>query len=328
MKHQIEFANFHCTSGPYNLIDLAAPIVIPAFFSTEKRRFKGSSYSFLGQTIVDIPNEGPALAFEFVKDTSLNSEQTRADDGQLVERYATIPDSPSALALLVLATHKLVYLPKTSNAPTVRELESTCRWLFGQELARYHASLATSGDGGLNPEHLPAIQIEIMPMASASTLVAFFSRLKSVRSVRFELFQTNTEYNPDPLFQKAEEARKRSKAKKAVFELRAGPEKEGLDKEVAKQEVESAAKNGTARVVITGRDSQDKRLSQDNENLRLKVPADFIPSTAQESALQMAQVLTEQQARGTVAMAQRTQPDADLARWETAMEKFRPKHDP
>lgn len=321
MKHQIEFANFHCTAGPYHLIELAPQIVLPALMSDQKRKLQGATYSLMGQTIVDAGAEGPCIAFEFVKDTRLRSEQARSPDGSLVQRSRWIADSPSALGVLVLPTHRLIYLPKTTHAPSTRELQSFCRWLFAQSRDRYRNSTTGSFFDGPSREDLEAIQVEIVPLVSATSIADFLRRLKVVQSVKFELFQTNAEYNPDRLFQQVEEARKASKARKALLELHAGNKKEGLDHDVTRRDVESALTNGTGRVVISGRDLSGQQVTQDNENLRLRVAPGFVPTTAQANALDMVEALAEQKDK----TQKRAETAATIARWREAMKKFQPK---
>jgi hypothetical protein len=140
-----------------------------------------------------------------------------------------------------------------------------------------------------------------------------------VKSLRFELFQTNAEYDPDPLFVLAEERRKKLRADRAIIEQKGG--KEGLDSEQARSEVAGATRLGTARVIVKGRDTHDENVTQDNDEMRVRTQATFRVSSPKKNAQDMAGALAQHVAEGILAAPKIAR---DLRqRWRQAIDRFR-----
>jgi hypothetical protein len=130
--HTVSFANFICKFGDdKNLLDVAESIVLPAFLDVENlqpRSYQDTKY-FLFQTqllnLGDEKNPMLAIAGRFVKDTTLRREQIFSPTLGLIKKTGKLDSSPSAIFVLLLNNHKLIYYPETAFAPTLSSFRST-----------------------------------------------------------------------------------------------------------------------------------------------------------------------------------------------------------
>ena len=95
--------------------------------------------------------------------------------GKLKARVARIADAPSGFVLLLFNTHRIVYLPKTIHAPTLRELQHTSEHLFRiQREARVQEEMERlerkRGVRARMNVELPRPYVKIVPLASAASL--------------------------------------------------------------------------------------------------------------------------------------------------------------
>ena len=191
-KHYLEFANFVCKFGPnLDLLDLAETIVVPAFLSGASRKYGKNRYILLNPAIVNLDETTYGIAFEFVKDTKFERDQVLGKDGRLHKDENSMESAPSALGLLVLNNHRLVYCPKTAYAPSLRELQLTCEVLLQQQRDIYLSKLLKEVD----PEKLasmrlklhreiPVPEVNILPLASTVTIDEAINQFELVNHVR------------------------------------------------------------------------------------------------------------------------------------------------
>src|SRR5882762_7282139 len=131
-KNMNEFASVQCTAeGGKELLDLAEDIVAPAILGASRREQGQSAWFFMNQAMVQLSPLQYGIAFEFVRDIKLHRDQI-VKEGKLIAAPGTMASAPSAVGLLVLNSHRLIYLPKTRHAPTLRQLEQTFDTLFKQ----------------------------------------------------------------------------------------------------------------------------------------------------------------------------------------------------
>ena len=119
----LEFANVTLTFGPGRIMaDLLDEIVLPALLdSTLKRTYAGTTYFFHDVQILNLGTKAhpePAVGGTFIKDTTIRREQIwNSEKAELERNERSLRSSPSATFILLLASHKLLYLHETSQAP-------------------------------------------------------------------------------------------------------------------------------------------------------------------------------------------------------------------
>ncbi len=128
---QVSFANFICKFGDKNLLDVAEDIVLPAFLNCENfepRGYSDTRYFFYQTTLLNLGNKRKpvlAVAGRFIKDTTLRSEQVFERGRGLVRKVGSLDSAPSAIFVLILNTHKLIYCPETAHSPAISSFRST-----------------------------------------------------------------------------------------------------------------------------------------------------------------------------------------------------------
>ena len=127
----MEMGNLICRFGKEKvLLDLIDEIVLPSFFDELLiRSYSKTSYFFHKVSPVilsDDKNEKViGIAGRFIKDTTLEREQIFEQDKGLVKDSESIRSSPSAIFLLILNNHRLIYVKETKNAPSKESFKST-----------------------------------------------------------------------------------------------------------------------------------------------------------------------------------------------------------
>jgi len=124
----LEFANFICKFGTLNMAHLLDEVVLPAFLdTTQARTVTDANYLLLHPKVESLEfkfGETLCIVGRFVKDTFLERSFI-LEAGELVGAEATLPTAETALFILTLDTHKLVYLQETKNAPGFQAFRST-----------------------------------------------------------------------------------------------------------------------------------------------------------------------------------------------------------
>lgn len=124
----LEFANFICKFGRLNMADLLDEVVLPAFLdTTEVRQTSDAKYLLLHPKLENLEfkfGETPCIVGRFVKDTFLERSFI-LEDGELLPAEASLATAETALFILTLDTHKVVYLQETKNAPGFQAFRAT-----------------------------------------------------------------------------------------------------------------------------------------------------------------------------------------------------------
>lgn len=127
----MEMGNLICKFGQNKvLLDLADEIVFPSFFDTNLiRSYDKTRYFFhdVKKVILndDENNQVIGIAGRFIKDTTLQREQIFEQERGLIKDTETMRSSPSAIFLLILNYHRLIYVREMSDAPTKETFKST-----------------------------------------------------------------------------------------------------------------------------------------------------------------------------------------------------------
>jgi hypothetical protein len=305
-KDFIEFANFNCTFGNNKvLLDFADEIVLPALMGGETRKYGASTYLLLDPALVKLRDGGVGLVFEFVKDTIVDREQV-LEEGALHDDYRNMPSAPSALVLLVLNNHRLVYLPKTKWAPTLGHLESTCKVLIERARKKLIAAELAELEPGYGEvattrqtleQKYPPVTLHIVPLTSALEVQSAVKKFEIIERLTITLVASNNEMDLDDFFKQFRKENEELGADTSKIQHSA---RKGLSSEATQAEVKAAGAQGQALIQVKGKDKEGQSLTQTNEDVRLRVEAGFEPSTPTGSALQMYDALSEVLEHGLV----------------------------
>ena len=110
----IEFANFICKFGDStNMLNLASEVVVPAFINHDVvYEFMSSRYFLYNTHLVSLDYEGGdvlCMVGTFIQTSTIKSEQIFDEEKGLVPHPQEMPTATSAVFVLVLNTHKLLY---------------------------------------------------------------------------------------------------------------------------------------------------------------------------------------------------------------------------
>lgn len=144
-KGTLEIANFTCKFGEHkNLMDYAEEIVIPAFLDINLKRAgigHQPSYFFLDTKLVNVTDDDGksviAIAGRFIKDTLLVREQYFDTNKGLVSDEDEMRSSPSAIFVLTLDDHKLLYFGEKQHAPPIAQFGITARIFIRKKHKEY-----------------------------------------------------------------------------------------------------------------------------------------------------------------------------------------------
>lgn len=274
-KQELEFANFICKFGEnINLMDVFDAVILPAFQSGAVRERGRRSWIIRGAEMVNFHDGESGLVFQFVKNTVLEREQVMVRD-ELVMDPKTLPSSPSAIGLLVLNSHRLVYYPETKFAPSFSELRTTCQRLIRSQQAKVIDAMVASDTSGAPKNELrarlhegfPPCDLRIVPMGGEEDVAKIVDLYKVVRRVTIKLQATNNEIVWGPLFQGIEKSRKAMGAKTAKLEHSAP---DGLNKTQTVREVSAASSTGNGAAYISGTGHNGNRIEHNPEGFKAR----------------------------------------------------------
>lgn len=299
-RSQLEMANFVCKFGSdLNLVDLLDEIVVPAFTDGSLVRSYGDTqYFFLQPKVVELEGDGlAAITGRFVKSTVLKREQFFDPDKGLVHGEAELPSAPAALFALILGGHRLLFLPETAHPPSLKNFESTAKSFLKHAHARYidaryqsdKAAFAAGRDGHRPTkkalrEQFPSPEVRVIPIAGKDELRGFIDRYEIIRSAEIRLFDTNDELDNEDLIRKVRESKQAVQAKTTTL---SHSSKEGLEKDGLYDQLDAAARQGSSRIRLKGRDLGGGELVGDNHEFRIRVPIDEPSEVVRDAAQAM-----------------------------------------
>ena len=278
-NQHLEVWNFVCRFGEQVLLDRYAELVEPAFLGNHERgwgdtRFVLNKVQYLNAGTKAKPS--PALAGRFVKDTVLHQEQ-KLVGGKLLPADGELPSAPSSLFVLILASHRLLFVREHRGSPDAKQFAATIDRFIRIErtklIEKLHlASRATEERRSKAALHrdIPLPEVTATPVVLQSDIEAFVKKFARIRKVAIEIAPTNDEPDNEEFFQALRANGSAINAKKSRVEYSATP-KESLDPKATILQVK-AAQNGQATFSIAGEDPAGNVLTGDNEELRMRVP--------------------------------------------------------
>jgi hypothetical protein len=284
-KHQLEFANFILRFGDNRvLLDLAEEIVIPAFTSENLGRSYSETRHFFHD--VEILNFGDddtpilCIAGRYIKDTLVRREQVfREETDQLVRDSESLKTSPSAIFMLILNNHRLMYFKETSYAPNILSFKATIinflKLKYHEFVDRLHEESGVS-KSQLYREYEPP-NLEIVPLLHTESIGDFVRQYEKLRTVEIQLLSTNNELDNNGFFEQARQAK--DEVQSSITTITHNNGKNGLLKGAVISQLESALRIGNSKVKLKGKDAQGNKLEGNNESLKIKADLAEVPQT-------------------------------------------------
>lgn len=274
-KHAVNFANYICRFEHLELLDLVEEVVIPSFTSGYIRTYRESKYFFhdirFENLIETDKGYEPAIFGRIVKDTVLHSQQV-FQAGALVASDEKIESSPSSIFVLLLKTHKLIFLKEYGRSPNLEAFRSTSLQFIKKQRVKLINDIYESQEPNqkkLNKGEIGAMYplptLDILPLSNQEELSEFVSRFKVLQSVTVKMIKPNNEINQDKFFKTARRISDSLGSSQSKISFR---NKDGLVKEKAVAEIEPAL-DGNSSISFSGTDEHDDKLSGTNEDFKL-----------------------------------------------------------
>ena len=305
----IVFANLTCRFGnDFFLLDFAREVVLPAFADSGLRRnFGPTSYFFLNVGIIDIEVAGErdsqlTVYGRIVKDTILTRSQVYSPESGLIADEESMPSAPSAFFALDLNNHKLVFLPETPYAPSIAVFASTLQNFMRRKHTAFVRSLYEAAKLTDEPKTLeslfhqyPSPDVEATPMASKGSIQEFLNSFAKLTHLEFRILNTNAEIQRQQTFRELREMKDKLRAAKTNL---VHDSKDGLDIEVAAEEIDASASAGNQAVVLAGTAADGTELRGSNDNFKLRVLATDVPENRVAKAVHLVREYFKQVGQG------------------------------
>lgn len=317
---KVEFANFILTFGTkLKMLDFLEEIVLPAFTDSSLRRdFMGNRYFFLNVVLLDLGTTAKprlAIAGRFVMKTVLRREQVYDEErGRLRHDEQDLESAPSAIFVLLLENHKLIYYHETADAPTTAMFRTTAEKFltakymdWAQEEHRRRKSSTEAKDDRhfaskkRIKEDAPPPDLAVVALASEASLAEFVRKYDVLRSIRVEFASVNDELDNDEFFDGLRGKKTDVRATKTTL-THTNPK--GLAQEPAIEQLTAAAQEANVTITLDGKDQQGDELHGDNHNFRLRVPLPNMPKSVTDAAERMLSTFDRLLRDGTIIIAQ------------------------
>lgn len=296
----MEMGNLICRFGREKvLLDMADEIVLPCFFDEKLVRSYSKTKYFFHEVSPILLNDGVSesvvgIAGRFIKDTTLEREQIFEKGKGLVRDVGSMRSSPSAMFLLILNNHRLIYVKETRDAPSKESFRSTLlsflrdkhKVYIDAEYERLNAVREEDPNAGrvtkkdLN-EKTPRPTLELIPLTSEDNIEEFVRKYSILKTIEISLSDRNDENDSDPFF---EAMQKKKDAIGSTKTLVKHSNSKGLDKDKAISEIAEATEQGNQNVKLSGIDNEGDILRGNNENFQLRKPLEDLSSIPADAA--------------------------------------------
>ena len=295
----MEMGNLICRFGDKKvLLDLAEEVVLPAFIDNSLvRSYDKTSYFFYDVSPVTLLNNQHeqviGIAGRFIKDTTLEREQIFENGKGLIKDSEYMRSSPSALFLLILNNHRLIYVKETKDAPSKESFRSTLLSFLSSKHEQYikseHERLKSDGKSVTKKSlylETPRPTLELIPLTSEDSIEEFLKKYDILKSIEITLSDRNDENDNDPFF---DELQKRKDKIGSMTSVVRHTNSKGLNKDNAIQEISEATEQGNQSVKLSGIDIDGDILSGNNEKFQLRKPLENLSSKPNQAAKELYQ---------------------------------------
>jgi hypothetical protein len=290
----MEMANLVCRFGSDKvLLDLEEEIVLPSFFDDSMiRTYDKTSYFFYDVEAVRFVEKDETvvgIAGRFIKDTTLEREQIFDRKKGLVQDSDSMRSSPSAIFLLILNNHRLVYVKETKNAPSKETFRSTLlsfirskhKLFINSEYEKYKNEDGEKVTKKSLYEKFPKPSLDLIPLTSDESIEAFVRNYETLKYIEISLSDRNDEIDDDPFFEQLQKRKDYLGSDKSVVQHR---NSKGLDKEKAISEIGEATAQGNQKVKLNGVDANGDVLRGNNEEFQLRKPLEGLSKVPSKAA--------------------------------------------
>lgn len=309
-QHNALFANFVCHFGNDKvLLDYAKEIVIPALTNTslERRHGKETSYLINDAEVLNLgSDERPicAISGRFIKNTVLRRHQVFDREKGIVQDSQSMSSAPSAVFLLILNNHRLIYFPETPYAPDIIAFQATARKFISESYVDYLKKLQLAALGEGHPIAMAALKrkhgqplLNIIPFSNDKTIEMFLSQYSKLQRIEFELVKPNQEIDGSSIWRQWRSYNDELQPDKTVVRTEKA---EGFDLGEAGKQIADAAGAGNQRVRLRGRDVHNNILEGDNNDFRVSVPVSNPPTERRALAARLFETFVELLLSGTI----------------------------
>lgn len=294
-NRNLELYNFTLTLGEEkSLLDVASDIVLPAFFSDLQHNYSAGQYFFRNVQLIQInqPRDSSGqqrppivgVLGRFIKDMELRREQVyNRNTEELVSDTQTLRSSPSAIFLLILNNHRLLYFKETAFPPTVKNFQSAMGSFI---LRRYRVFIESLEESGIPEEEAkiqyPKPKLRVLPLSNPSNLSNFIEKYSILKSMEVKIYRNNQNLDNDPFFDIV--GRKRTQVGASVTTVRHQNESEGLSKQEVIEQLEPVVGQANSTIKLRGEDSSGNKLTGSLEDMKIEIPLEAFPDDWGEKA--------------------------------------------
>jgi len=284
----MELANLICKFGEKQvLVDQLNEIVLPAFFDVSLKRKYGKTAYFFDEVKLVVLSESSddeeviGIAGRFIRDGMLYRDQVFESGEGLVQDRDSMRTSPSAIFLLVLNNHRLIYAKEVSGAPSKEQFRSTLQSFLRRKrsslVAKEIASqLAAEADVGLRRKREIKLNIEasvgvpkvdLVRLTSEEGIESFVDKFEILKTLEIVLKDRNDENDNDEFF---DDLQRRKDAIKSTKSSVRHTNTKGLSKDAAVTEIAEATAQGNQIVSVSGTDDAGDSISGNNEKFQIR----------------------------------------------------------
>lgn len=283
MVLKVEFGNLVVRFGENKvLVDHLSEIVFPAFEDEELERKYGEStiYFFLNVHIGLDESGEYYISGRIVKDTLLERDQY-FDGTRIVEDHESLDSSPTAFFIILLKSHRFIYIHETRYAPPMEAFGATVRKFLNIKHEEFVRELYDEPNNENSLKYLrtihPKPETHVVSLSSPLEIRDFIASLKKVKRLELQLLETNDDIDPEKLYESIRSRKKRLKSEKVII-VDTNPN--GLNKTAASNEIAAAAQTGNQRIKVRGEDPAGNRVNGDNDSFKLFTELDLKTNNA------------------------------------------------
>lgn len=195
------------------------------------------------------------------------------DKGVIVADRVEMESAPSSIAILVLQTHRLLFVKEVSGAPSMHQFGSTFKHFLKNAVTSYWQSKIESSKvlgqrltKSTVKERFPLPSVEVIPIVAKDTLKSFIDRFKVLKTLDIKLATTNNEADTRRFFKMLRENKNRVGSNQTSIRHHNST---GLDKEGCLQSLEGADQ-GNMLVELSGKDENGDEIKGNNDQFSVK----------------------------------------------------------
>ena len=286
----LEMVNFVCKFGNFDLLDLFNEVVYPAFFDeSHKRNYRGSHYYFRNVELLDL-GEDPlgdkrllAITGRFIKNTELSREQFENEDGELVRDMQGMPTAPSAIFVLMLNSHRLLYVAETKFAPNLNTFKATVISFLKSEQSKFLKTLDKEAKATFKVNY-ESPEITITPLSTEKSVFDHLKQYEKIKRVKITLNDRNSEFDASKMFDALHKA---SNQMNSTTSVEFKNFKDGLDKQETPKEIAAALKQDNQVVRVEGITTDGETLILSNDDFKLHKKINLVQDNVKKTISNM-----------------------------------------